>query len=240
MTRTHEDTRQATGGSGRPAFPHAFLTVSTTLYLILAVSVLTTSATLPVWALALLTDVTVTWFPLALSLPLTAPALFAACATFRGHAEGEFAVIRPWARAWVRGVRRAGPFGLGLAALLVVLAADVLVVAGKAVAALALPGLAVVAAVGLVTFVTAVAAAEEFPDLTRFVTLKAALACSVRSLGWSLVTLVVLAVYGALLLGVPGWALGIATAPVLYVTWANARRALAPLRRGPVLEGARA
>jgi hypothetical protein len=216
----------------KPAFPHTFLTVSTTLYLILAVSVLTTLATAPVWALALLTDVTVTWFPLTLALPLLAPALFAAFATFRGHAEGECAVIRPWARAWVQGVRRAGPFGLGLAALVVVLAADVLFVAGQAVAALALPGLAVVAAVALVTFVAAVAAAEEFPDLTRFVTAKAALACAVRGLGWSLVTLAVLAVYAVLLTGVPGWGLGVATAPVLYVAWANARRVLRPLREG--------
>ncbi|MDR1265908.1 MAG: hypothetical protein LBK42_10200 [Propionibacteriaceae bacterium] len=221
------DHRATIGGSG---FHDSFLQVSSTIFLLLATGGLTLAASWPVVVLVLATDWTKTWLGLAALSPWAALAVHASFATFRDGGHGRVGVVRTWTRAWRRGLRRVGPLALGGGAVLALAGCDLIFLAGQPAAGLLLPGLVVVLVVGAATAWTALAAAEEFAALSRLAVLKAALFCAVRGGVWSLLSLAVVAVYGHLLVNQPVWTLGLATGPVLYLVWANSRRALRPLR----------
>jgi hypothetical protein len=212
-------------------FPATFLKVTSTVHLVLVSSFLTTLATSPLVLLVFGTDLTQTWFAVVLSSPLAAPALFATFATFRAHADGDLQSARTWVRAWPGGVARTWRVGAVGAALLFVVAVDATFTAGTPLFTAMAPFLVLVVALATVTGVTLVAALEEFPNLRLWPTTKASLFCAVRGGGWSLLTLAALGVYASLLATNAFLALTLATGPVLYVLWANARHALAPVRR---------
>ncbi|MDR0591916.1 MAG: hypothetical protein LBG60_01390 [Bifidobacteriaceae bacterium] len=217
----------------RRSFGQAFLAISSTAYLMLGVSALTALATAPAWGVALTTDLAATWPALVLAAPLAGPALYAAFACFSDHAQGGLKVFGVYARAWPVGLRRAGPFGLAASALGAVIAVDAFAAARAGAGTPALPALAALAVVGAVvaaTFLTAVAAAQEFGSVRRRDLAKAALYCSVRRGGWSLFTLAALALWLAALTRGAVWALAVALGPALYLAWSNSRHVLAPLR----------
>ncbi|MDR1078192.1 MAG: hypothetical protein LBL55_05975 [Propionibacteriaceae bacterium] len=211
-------------------FHDGFLLVSSTVFTLLATGGLTLLGAWPLVVLLLATDWARAWPALALLSPLAALAAHASFAVFRDDGQGPVGLVRTWARAWRRGLRRVGPLALGGALVLALAWSDLIFLAGRPAAGLLAPGLAVVLAVGAATGWTALAAAEEFAATPRLAILKAALACALRGGGWSLLSLAATAVYGWLLLNQPAWTLGLATGPVLYLVWANARHALRPLR----------
>ncbi|MDR1514026.1 MAG: hypothetical protein LBS56_11220 [Propionibacteriaceae bacterium] len=212
-------------------FPATFLKVTSTVHLVLVSSFLTALATSPLVLLVFGTDLTQTWFAVVLASPLAAPALFATFATFRAHADGDLQPARTWVRTWPGGVARTWRVGAAGAALLFVVAVDATFTAATPLFTAMAPFLALLVASATVTGVTLVAALEEFPGLRLWPTTKASLFCAVRGGGWSLLTLAALGVHASLLATNAFLALTLATGPVLYVLWANARHALAPVRR---------
>lgn len=215
----------------KTAFGDAFYKFTVVTYLLAAVSLLTVLTTAPVWAVALATDLAVTWPALVVAAPLAAPAVYAAFACFSEHAAGGVKFASVYLSAWRCGWRRTLPFGVAATALILVVAVDAVALAGSAAGALTIPLLVVTAAVTGATFVTATAAAQEFASTRRRDLVKAGLYCSIRHGGWSLATLAALALWGLFLTRDAVLALTLALGPVLYFTWANARHALRPLRQ---------
>jgi hypothetical protein len=212
------------------AFGDAFVKLTSVVYLMLGVSVLTTAATVPVWMVALGTDLALTWPALVITAPLFGPAAYAAFACFDDHLEGGLKVVSVYARAWRAGLRPGGTLGVAATLLGTVLVTDAVALAGSKSFALALPALATTGAVGLVTFFTCVGAAREFPAVKLRHLAKASLFCSVRGMGWSLVTLCAWALWGWFLTRNAVLALAVALGPILYLVWANSGHSLGPLR----------
>jgi uncharacterized membrane protein YesL len=186
---------------------------------------------LPLMVVPLATDLTVTWPALVLFGPLAGPAVLAAFACFREHSGGGVKVISVYFKAWWRHLRRGLRVGLILAVAVVVIVVDALAFAGQVQAAAVVPFFGIVGLVGLATWFVELAAIEEFGRLRLRDSAKASLYCAIRGGGWSLVSLVGAAIWGLVLIGKPVLAWSIATAPVLFLIWANSRHALQPLRR---------
>ncbi|MDR0417175.1 MAG: hypothetical protein LBH76_07685 [Propionibacteriaceae bacterium] len=211
-------------------FATAFLRISGGLYLILAVNLLAMAAVAPLAVVVVATDLAQSWLAAALLATLLAPAAYAAFACFRGYAEGDTAVVRPYLRAWWAAWRRVGPFGLLAAAFTVVVIVDAMAVAGQPAAYAVVPALAAFAAVAWGALVTALAAAEEFGGLRRRDALKAGLACAVRGAGWTAVSVVATGLWAAAFTVKPVLASSLGAGPLLYLVWAGSRAALRPLR----------
>jgi len=210
-------------------FPALFLKISGVVYLILMGDVLLAATTAPVWLLFFLTPLGQSWLALAIVSPLLAPAVSGAFATFDAFVvDGSTAVVRSFVRGWAASARKALPLGAAGALLGVVVGVDLHVAAGQAWAGLAVPAFAVAAALGLVAIVTGLAVIGARPATGRAEALKLGLLLGVRGGAWSLVSLAALAVFAAMLWQRPALALIAAPAPVLFVVWYDARRAIAP------------
>jgi hypothetical protein len=214
----------------KKGFADTFVTITSLAYLLLGVSCLTTAATAPIWLILLATDLSQTWPALLLAAPLAGPATYAAFACFADHTDGGLKVVSVYLRAWREGVRRAGPLGLAVTALVAVVVVDVIGLAGSPAGALAAPVLAMTGACGLASFFIAVAAAQEFAALRRLALIKASLYCAIRHGGWSLISLAALALWVAFLSRGAIWSLAAVLGPVLYLVWANSRHSLTPVR----------
>ncbi|MDR1800056.1 MAG: hypothetical protein LBR19_09315 [Bifidobacteriaceae bacterium] len=212
-------------------FSEGFLRVTTVLYLMMGVSVASMLALAPVIGLALGTDLAQTWPALVLVAPLAGPAVYGVFGCCRAHGDGSTTVLRDYARAWRAGLRRALPLGVVAALFGLVIAVDVVALVGQPFGLVALPVVAMMAVVGLLAWLAALAALEEFGHLKRRDALKAALVCVIRQPAWSLLSLLGLGTWALVLAGRPVLALGVASGPVLYLVWANARHCLRPLRR---------
>ncbi|MDR0436588.1 MAG: hypothetical protein LBH11_07570 [Propionibacteriaceae bacterium] len=211
-------------------FAAGFLTISGLMYLMLLVNVLTALTTLPLLVLLLATDWSKSWLLLAGCSALLAPALFAAFACFRAQAEGSLGVFGTYWKAWWLGLRRAGPLGLSLAGLLVVIGVDVYAATLSDLVRATLGFLVVVAVLALLAWLVAIEALEEDRDVGRWSALKGALWCSVKAPGWSLLTLAALVVLVAMFWAGPVLVLCFATGPGCYLVWASCRRVLSLVR----------
>ena len=210
-------------------FPDLFLKVSGTAYLILATDACLALACAPVWALVLGTAWSRSWLALALVSPLLWVGIAAAYRVFEAFVrDGEAGVFTGFWRAWVRAWRPAGPLGAGAAALFVVIGVDVWALRGTAYGRLSLPVFVVIAVLAVLGLLTGLAALTCEPGLARLRALALGGFAAVRHPGWSLASLAALAVFAAMVVARPALALLVAPAPVLYVVWYGAVRALTP------------
>ncbi|MCI2237298.1 hypothetical protein MO973_03820 [Paenibacillus sp. TRM 82003] len=209
-----------------------YLHVAGVVYVALATNLALAAALGPLLAaLVVVPDVRAGW-PLLTVLAggLGAPALAAAATVFASFStDGTTTVLRTFARAWARSLRRAVPLGLGAGAVLVVLGVDAVVLAGTSWGALTLPLLTVV---GLLTVAVAVLAAvglAERPGARVRDLVRPAVWLAIRRWPFTLLSLAVLALLAAAVASRPALGLGLAAAPLLHVVWANSRWSLRPV-----------
>jgi len=209
-------------------FASIFLKISGIVYLILMGDLLLAIFTAPVWLLLFLTPLSQSWLALALVAPLLAPALAAAFVTFEAFVtDGSTAVVRSFVKGWTSLFRRTIPLGAAASGLGVIIGVDLYAVAGTSWGAVSIPVFAVAAVLGIVTFTTAIAVLAVRPDVKRVPALRLGLVLGVRGGLWSLMSIVVLGLFAWMLLQHPALALIAAPAPVCFVMWFDARRAVA-------------
>jgi len=209
-------------------FTGMFLKISGVVYLILMGDVLLAAFTAPVWLLLFLTPLSKSWLLLAIVAPLLAPAIGAAFVTFDSFVtDGSTAVVHAFVTGWVRLARRTLPLGAAASVLGVVIGVDLAAVSGSAWAVLTVPVFLTLGVLGLVTVLTALAVMAVRKDVGRVQALRLGLVLGVRGGLWSLVSLAVLALFAWMLFHSPALVLIAAPAPVLFVVWFNARRAVA-------------
>jgi len=215
-------------------FKH-FGAVAELAYLGLMTNVLLTAACLPVVVLLLTTDPARSWPLLALAAPLCAPGVSAAFAVLGAYSKnGSVSVVRTFVQAWRACARRALGLGAAASAALVVLGVDARAAWGRPVGAVALPVLVVAMILVVATTLLALVVLAERPAARLRDACRASVYLAVRHWALTLLSLMVLALFEALLATRPAVALGLAAAPLLYVIWAGSRFSLTPaLGRSP-------
>lgn len=201
------------------AFDMAYVALMTNLLLVVGC--------LPLVVGLLTTDPARSWPLLALAAPLCTPglcAVFAVLAAFT--ADRSTAVITTFARAWRASLRRAVALGAVTTLALAVLGADARAAWGRPIGAVALPVLAVAIGLVLATSLLAAVVLAERPAARLRETLRACLYLALRHWYLTAFSLLVLALFEALLASRPALALGLAAAPLLYVVWADSRFSL--------------
>ncbi|MDR0285403.1 MAG: hypothetical protein LBI33_11040 [Propionibacteriaceae bacterium] len=206
-------------------FAGGFLTVTGVLYILLMTNLLIAVTCLPVWVLALLVDLRVSWLWAGLASILLGPALAGAYAVFRDYSlNGSVTAVRTFGRAWRASWRRAGPVAVAVQAFILVVLVDFYALSLWGLRSLALPLTVVLVAGALVTAAVTWVGLAERGDLSRRAVVKASVYLAVRKFGWSLVSLAVLVVVGMVTWRAPALGLGLLAAPGLYVVWGNSRR----------------
>lgn len=212
--------------------PETYELVFGTVYTGLMTNLLLVVACLPLVALVAATRVSSTWPLVALAAPLLGPALAAAFAVFAAFsADGSTTVVRTFARAWRRHLRRGLAIGALATAVVVVLAVDVLFFWGRTAGAAVIPVLVTLAAGAVVTAVLALAAVPETGDARLRDVLLAALVLGARRWYLSAGVLAVLGLLVSVVVVRPAVGLGFAAAPLLFAVWGACRFALRPSAR---------
>jgi len=193
------------------------------VYVALLTNLLLVLGCLPMVAGLLTTDPARSWPLLALVAPLCAPAVCAAFAVLAAYtAERNTDVLRTFATAWRRSLRRATALGALATGLLVVLGVDIRAAWGRPIGAAAIPvlvvGMVLVAAASLLALVVI----AERPTVRLRDALRASLYLAVRHWYFTAFSFAVLALLYSLVASRPAIAFGLAAAP-LYVVWANSR-----------------
>ncbi|MGR6919851.1 DUF624 domain-containing protein [[Actinomadura] parvosata] len=206
------------------------------IYTGLAVNLSLLLANAPLAAALLLTrDPLASWPFLLLLSPTIAPALTAAFASFRTLADGSAAPFAAFWRGWLRTFRPAGIVGGALAALAIVVALDLVWLAGTAYGALLAPILLTVLAAALATGLTVLVGIAERPDANLATVARASLYPAVRNAPLSLLSLAALITAAAAVLAQPVLGALLAVSPLLYLAYANTKVTLA--RTGLPAEG---
>jgi uncharacterized membrane protein YesL len=206
-----------------------YANIFNTVYVGLMTNLLVILGCAPALAVLLLTDTGQTWPLLAVLAPLCAPALVGVFAVLRAFSqEGATAVFTTFGRTWRAAWRRATALGGLAAAALVVLGVDLAWTRRVNGGALAVPVLVVLAVLVVATTVLALVALAERPAVRLRDALKVCGFLAIRRWYLTVATLAVLVVAQLLLAVSPLAALGIASAPVLYLVWANSRFTLRP------------
>ncbi|APF34123.1 MULTISPECIES: DUF624 domain-containing protein [Microbacterium] len=212
---------------------NTYATVFGVVYLGLMTNLLLLASCLPLVVLLVITDPALSWPMLAVVAPLCAPGITAAFATFRAHGEGENQVVRTFIRSWKRSWRKALALGTVVVAALVVVLVDVRFFAPLQAGVAVVPVLGVLTVLLLAAGLVAFAALAEEPDASLRSIARAAVFLSVRRWWLSLVSLAVLALQAGLFVAMPAIAIGLTSAPALYLAWANARYILRPVLGDP-------
>jgi|GEM_PF-1994248 len=208
-------------------FADAFLSITGLIYVMLMTNFMIALTCLPVWVLAVLVDIRVSWLWLAITSILAAPALAGAYAVFKEHSLNRgTAAIRTFFRAWWSSWRRIGPVGLAFQGYFLVVGLDYYAMRLWGYDRYVLPLAVVLVALGTVTAMVAWVGLADRPDLTRRNVLKISLYLAVRKGGWSILTVVVLVVIAMVVWVQLAIGLGVVMAPGLYVVWGNSRRTL--------------
>ncbi|WP_051640239.1 hypothetical protein [Cellulomonas sp. URHE0023] len=208
----------------------AVVTVLGAAYTGLVVNALLVVACLPFLVVLAATDAARSWPLLAVLAPTTFPAFVATARVFADETDG---VVRTFTGTWRSLWRRSATLGAIASAVVTVLAVDIRALFGREQGAVLIPVLAVLLALAVVVTVHAVVVLSQVPDARlRDVIVWSAL-LGVRHWYLSLASLLVLAVQLTFLNAEPVLALGLTTAPLLYVVWANTsfalRRAIVPV-----------
>ncbi|PUB30306.1 uncharacterized protein DUF624 [Promicromonospora sp. AC04] len=222
--------RAAGGTRRRLVSQETYELVFGTVYTGLMTNVLLAVACLPLLLVAA-TDLAATWPLAALTAPLLGPALAAAFTVFGAFStDGPTAVVRTFARAWRRHLRRGLAIGALATGAVVVAAVDVAFFWGRTAGAVAIPVLVTLAAGALVTAVLALAAVPEMPGARLREVLLAAVVLGARRWYLSASALLVLGLLVSVVAARPVVGLGFAAAPLLYAAWGLCRFALRPSR----------
>jgi uncharacterized membrane protein YesL len=201
-----------------------------TAYAALVTNLLLAVACLPFLVVLLCWAPTRAWLALALLAPLCAPALCAAFAVFSTFSDDPaIPVTRTFCQAWRRSLRPALTVAAGGCALLVVLGVDVRAVWGRRIGALAIPFFVSSAVIVLAVLLLGLVTVSERPALRLRHVLRAAAFLAIRRWYATAMSLTVLWLLVAFVLREPALGLGIGTAPLLYVAWANSRHTLRPV-----------
>lgn len=204
-------------------------TIFGVVYLGLMTNFLVLIAALPLVVLLVTTDPALSWPFIAVAVPLAAPALTAAFATFREYGNGETQVARTFVRSWRRTWRKSMLLALLAAATIVVLLVDVRAVADTAASVVIVPVLGILTLVAGATALTGLVAISEAPHARLRDVAKASLYLSARRWYLTAVTFLVLGMQVALFTSMPAIAVGLTAAPALYIAWANSRYTLRPV-----------
>ena len=207
-----------------------YATVFSVVYLGLMTNALLIVGCLPLLVVLLTTDTALSWPLVALATPLSTPAVAAAFAVFSAYSSDPgVGVVRTFARSWAAVFRRAATLGTMGAAALVVLGVDGRAAWGRPSGTWAVPALATLGVLVVATTMLGLVALAEVPRARLRDVLRACLALGVRRWYLTLGSLFVLALLLTLLTAKPAIAVGLATAPLLYVVWANGRYSLRPV-----------
>jgi uncharacterized membrane protein YesL len=197
-------------------------------YLCLATNALIVVGSLPLVFLLVTTDPARSWPLVACAVPLAAPSVAGAFAVFRAHLAGGTDVVRTFLAGWRASARRAAQVaGLATVTMVVVLV-DIRYFAGGAAGVVFIPALGVVAVVVVASAPVTLVAVVEAPRANLTTLLRVSAYLALKRWPAALVTVVVLVAQFVLFATLPAIALGITTAPTLYVVWANGRYVLAP------------
>jgi uncharacterized membrane protein YesL len=209
--------------------PETYEMVFGTVYTGLMTNLLLAVACLPLVLLVTMSNLASTWPLAALAAPLLGPALAATFAVFGAFsADGSTAVVRTFARAWRRHLRRGLAIGaLGTGAV-VVAAVDVAFFWGRTAGAVAIPVLVTLAAGAVMTAVLALAAVPDLSGARLRDVLLAAVVLGARRWYLSAGALLVLGLLASVVATRPAVGLGFAAAPLLYAIWGACRYTLRP------------
>jgi len=199
-------------------------TIFGVVYLALVTNALLVLACLPLVVGVLTTDPARSWPLLALVAPVCAPGLCAAFAVLAAYTGNRStAVVTTFVRAWRASARRAITLGAVATAALVVLGVDARAAWGHPIGAVAIPVLLVAMTLIVATSLLALVVLAERPAVRLRDAGRVCVYLAVRRWYLTVASLIVLALLEALLVSSPAIALGLATAPLLYVVWANSR-----------------
>lgn len=216
-----------TGRVSHETYGQAFGTV----YVLVATNLLLVVACLPLLLpLVVVADPLASWPFFVVMSTVVAPAFAAACAVFAElSAEGSARVVRTFAAAWVRTARKAFAIG-GVAALaLAVLGVDLVAARSHALGALTAPVFVVLGVLVLAAAILALVALAENPGASLRSLALPSVYLAVRRWYLTLVSLLALALLVVLVVAKPALGLGLLSAPMLYVVWANSRYCLLPV-----------
>lgn len=204
--------------------PETYEMVFGTVYTGLMTNLLLAITCLPLVVLVAATDPAAIWPYVALAAPLLGPALAAAFAVFGAFSsDGSTAVVRTFARAWRRHLRRGLAIGALATGAVVVVAVDVAFFWGRTIGALVIPVLVTLAVGAVVTAILALAAVPDMAGTRLRDVLLAALVLGSRRWYLSAGVLLVLGLLLSVLAVRPVVGLGFAAAPLLYAVWGLCR-----------------
>lgn len=197
----------------------------------------------PVVLLLFTTDPARSWPLFAVALPLSAPAVvgvFAVMSTLRDLRDGAVAapvpgrgVFTTFGRVWLASWRRATALSAAAVGALVVLGVDIAWAFGQRIGAVAIPVLATVMLLVVITALHALVLLAERPTVRLRGAVRACLYLALRRWYLTGLSLVVLMLLVQIVAARPAIGLGLAAAPLLYLVWANSRFALRPVLDPP-------
>lgn len=199
------------------------------IYLGLIVNLLLVIACLPLVALLVTTDPSYSWPLLAIAAPLAAPGLAAAFRAFREHADGGRGPIRAFAAGLRDTWWRALVIGAAVTAVVVVLLADVRMLAASPAAVFTVPLLGVLGLLALGVGLLALVGFAEVPTARFRDVLRASLHLGLRRWYLTAVSLVLLGLQVAVFAAAPALGLGLTASAALYLAWTNSRFTLRPV-----------
>jgi uncharacterized membrane protein YesL len=214
--------------------PHQiYATVFNIIYLGLTTNLLVAAACSPLLAGLLFTDPARSWPLLALMAPLCAPGLVGVFAVLAAYSQdGSTAVFIVFCRAWRAALPRALTVGALSSVVLVVLGVDVAWAVAQPLGGLVLPVLVVLMALVVGTAVLTLAALAEHPSVRVRHALRVCGFLAVQRWCLTAASVGILALGQVLLAASPLLALGVASAPLLFLVWANSRVSLVPALGG--------
>lgn len=186
----------------------------------------------PMLVILFATDSSRTWPLLALLSPICAPALAACFAMFTYFSEeGPTGLVRTFFRAWRRSLRPAAIVGGAASVVVVVLSVDVVAAGRSHTAAIAIPLLLMLDVLVVAVTLLALVGVSEHPSARVRDIVKPAVYLAVRRWYLTAFSLLVVIGLGGAVAARPVIGLGLATAPMLYIVWANSRYTLQPILR---------
>ena len=207
----------------------------------LVLNALLVVACLPFLVLLMTTDPALSWPALALTAPLCAPALAAACVVLREHGQtvdgaADGGLIRTFVAGYRVVFRRALAIGSVVSAVVTVALVDVRMMSATPFAVAVVPVMLVIAVLALGTGAVAIVAVAEAPGTRVPALLKASLFLAVKRGPLTLLSLGVVAMQAVLFVSLPALALGLTASATLYLVWADGRYTLKPALAPAVAE----
>ncbi|MCL1900442.1 MAG: ferredoxin-NADPH reductase [Promicromonosporaceae bacterium] len=217
--------------AGRARSQEMFELAFGTVYAGLMTNFLLLVSALPLVVLLFTTDPARSWPGISLTAPLVAPGLVGAFAVFGALGpDGSGQVVRTFARAWWRHLRRSLAIGVLASGLTTMLALNLTYLStAEAQRAALIPLQLVLGAAVAATVLLALVAVPELPEVRLRDLLRSALWLAARRWYLVAVALLVLSLGASAFVERPAIALGLAVAPLLYVAWGLARFALRPV-----------